>query len=301
MGSIVDGISSLFGGGSANRGAQRDTNSQGSALGAAGGALGQAPGYFNQDANTLGGAAGALGSQTGALQGETADGSQQTGLAGTAAQSYYANYGNAINAALGADGFTPNASGGGMSYNSSFDPYANTKGSLISQYSDSVAPQYQNAVNASQHDDLSRGITGANTIGPAQDQQIRTAQASDVANFGRNLGVQAQQEQYNRLGNAVNLINGAGQTAQQGYGSAAQTYGNVAQGYGSQAGGYGNLAAGYGNVGQDYQNQAGDYGNLAAGYGGQAQTYQNQATNQGNNLAGLAGLFTPAGGFGGHL
>jgi len=315
MGSIVDGISSLFGGGSNQRNQKNDQNSSGSALGDAYGTVGKAGGQFaNQGGYLSGGSAGALGMQGGTLQNQNNQATQENGLANTAANTYNQNYGNAISAMLGADGFTPyggaaggemqpgggrgmrpgggaGGMGGGMSYNPNFNPYAATGDSLISQYSDKVAPGYQNAVNAAQHDDLSRGITGANTMGPAQDQQIRQAQASDVANFGRNLGVQAQQEKYNRLGNAISMINGAGQTAMNGYQNAGNTYGNVAQGYGSQSSGYGNLANGFGNTGNNYLNQARGYGDVSTGYQNGANSYGNAGQQQQQNLYSLAGLF----------
>ena len=304
MGSIVDGISSLFGGGSNQRNQKNDQNSSGSALGDAYGTVGKAGGQFaNQSGYLSGGSAGALGMEGGTLQNQNNQANQMNGLANTAAGTYNQNYGNAISAMLGADGFTPagggmrpgggagGGAGGGMSYNPNFNPYATTGDSLISQYSDKVAPGYQNAVNAAQHDDLSRGITGANTMGPAQNQQIRQAQASDVANFGRNLGVQAEQEKYNRLGSAISMINGAGQTAMNGYQNAGNGYGNVAQGYGSQSSGYGNLANGFGNTGNNYLNQARGYGDVSTGYQNGANSYGGAGQQQQQNLYSLAGLF----------
>ena len=465
MGSLVDGISSLFGGGSNQRGQQRDTNSQGAALDQSKNALDKASPYFQQaggntlgwlsDAlqnqyygvgrqsgtignmnnavgnegrplqyaqQSLGGVPGALNAQSGYLPGigaaagqQYGAAGQQAGLAGLQGNEFANNYHNVISAMLGADGFngqgqggqgqghlpgegftapaggaspggyagggrvgqvagagysapagammpgggsggrlpgdgftapaggaspggyagggrvgqvagagysappggmmpgggsgggaaapagngqSAQAGGGSMAYNPNFDPYQTTGNSLISQYSDKVAPQYQNAINSAQHDLLQRGMTGANSIAPAQIAQDRQAQASDVANFGRSVGIQAQQEQYRRLGDAVNMITGAGQGAMGGYGAAGAGYGNAGRSYGEAAGGYGNLAGGYENLARSNQDIASGYGGQASGYGGVNNAQANQNNQYGTNAAGwgdLSNLFGNAG------
>ena len=301
MGGIVDGISSLFGGGSANRGQQRDTNNSGSSLDNAGNAISSAQNDFNQqDGNSLGWASdgyqqgyNSAGQQTGTINGQGAAIGGMNGIAGQQGTAFNNAYPGAFNTMLGADGMNPNGSA-----IAGFDPYQMTGNSLIGKYSDSVAPGYDNAVTAANHDLMQRGMTGANSVAPSEIADIRRTQASDVAGYGRNVGLQAENEKYNRMGNALGMITGAGNMASNGYGNVAQGYdsqGNAinrqGNAYDNNAGGWQSLANSYGAAGNSKLNMAGAWGNNAAGWANGAQNYQNQANNQVNNLKGLAGLF----------
>lgn len=301
MSGIVDGISSLFGGGSANRGQQRDSNNSGSSLDNAGQAISSAQNDFNQqDGNALGWAStglqqgyGSAGQQSGSIGGQGAAIGGMNGIAGQQGTAFNNAYPNAFNAMLGADGMNPN--GTAMA---GYDPYQQTGNSLIGKYSDSVAPGYDNAVTAANHDLMQRGMTGSNSLAPSEIGDIRRTQASDVAGFGRNVGIQAENEKYNRMGNALGMITGAGNSASNGYGNVAQGYdqqGNAinrqGNAYGNNASGWQGLANSYGAAGNSKLNMAGAWGNNAAGWANGAQNYQNQANNQVNNLKGIAAMF----------
>lgn len=340
MGSIGDGIATLFGGGSGNRGVQRDSNNQGAALDNSGQSIQDAQKDFNQQdgpalgwagnglqnayhlagqqAGTISNMGGALDAQgqnlrmqSGAIQAmfpqlnnASAAGANQEGAAGAQNQmagqqggAFGNSFGGAFNTMLGSDGLNPDGSA-----IANFDPFAQTGNSLISKYSDSVAPGYDNAVTAANHDLMQRGMSGANTLAPSEIGDIRRGQASDVANFGRNLGVQAQQEKYARLGHAMNMISGVGSAAMNGYnaagsgyGGAANTFGNVAQGYGSAGSGYGNVAGGFGNMAQGFDAQGNAINRMgnafdsnASGWEGLANSY-GAAGNSRINSAGAYG------------
>lgn len=118
-------------------------------------------------------------------------------------------YGGAMGDYAALNGFN-SATG---TFDPSFDPYAQTGNSLISKYEEGVAPQYDNAVSSATHDLMGRGFTGANSITPSEVGNIRQAQASDNANFQRNLGVDATNQRYSDMGSFINTLLGSSSAA----------------------------------------------------------------------------------------
>lgn len=102
-------------------------------------------------------------------------------------------------------------------------------------YEDATAPAYDNAVKNTFADFASRGLTGDSSGLDAQVAQTRRSEASDLSGFRRNLMVQGQQEQQNRLQSLEGDLGQQQGLALNGMSSAAGGLGGVAGMYNSQA------------------------------------------------------------------
>lgn len=204
MSSIVDSVSSLFGGSSADRNQSRDMNSVGDI----------------------------------ANQGQTS----YDQYLHPALQSYLQQSG--LNTQTGQ--FDPN-----------YDPYGDGTGAgLVSKYEEGTAGQYDNAIASANHDLMGRGFTGQNSLSGSVIGNIRNQQAQNIADNSRQVGIDANDTRYQRMGNALNSVMGLGNNAANEYSGLGAQYGQQAQQQVSNIGAGLGAAAGLGAFGGAAQTSA---------------------------------------------
>jgi hypothetical protein len=102
-------------------------------------------------------------------------------------------------------------------------------------YEDATAPAYDHAVNQTFADFASRGLGGDSSGLDAQVSQTRRSEASDLANYRRNLLVQGQQAQQQNLQSLQGDLTGQQQLGLGALSGAASGLGGLAGMYNSQA------------------------------------------------------------------
>jgi hypothetical protein len=115
-------------------------------------------------------------------------------------------------------------------FDPNYDPYGDGTGNgLVSQYEEGTSGQYDNAVNSANHDLMGRGFTGENSLSGSVIGNIRNQQAQNIASSSVQVGIDANNARYQRMGDALNSVMGAGQGASSTYSNLGQQYGNQAQ------------------------------------------------------------------------
>lgn len=169
-------------------------------------------------------------------------------------------------------------------FDPSFDPYSQSGNSLISKYGDKVADQNNQAVNSTAFDLGGRGFNGQNSLSPSLMSNMQRSAGQDVANYGRNLGVESENARYQRLGQALQMMQPTNAGGLLGAGNYYQNQANQgSQSASGLAGAAGQAGMTNGNPWTDILGGLFHHGNQGSGNTGMGGTSSTPGINGGNS------------------